>query len=838
MTSLRRSGFLSVCILMMVGLVGSAGAQFSQLTFINYHETTPQDDALQLDIFFNITDSNRQVLTDADVESVIVEVDDGQRYEASVAQANSPFYIALVLDASGSMTAANADMRAAASAAVDDAPENARFAVYSFSEQVYNPGGFTADVNSTLQAINGLRSVPNGGTCLYDAAMRAVTDIAQQPGGRRAVILFTDGVDEDAQGNVCSRSTLSQVVDAANQRTSPIPLHVIGMQGDENINQSGLQRMADDTGGFARFGNRGNLTSLFDSIMLAISNQWAAQVDIYPTQGRHVATITPVLRGDIRASSTQLTFEANRTYDPPFNASFTEIQYDEGRDVIRIRLQAIGSGRVQSLDVVLQNEETGLTDYRQTYQTLPDVIEIAGQANGLIPGNDYLLRISGLAANGTPLLEEPIEQSITYAGPETEPVVEPSVRVMGILRNEAAQTVTATLSALGANDMDTIRVQLVDNRTGEIVGATTQAISPTSDQATISLAALEPGVEYTFQAMPYNAQGRALMDEHAARVFTNGVNEPPVIRAEVVHQPGTEAISIDLTTGNADRVASLRVTVFSGDENVRVVNPFIVNSLDGFDITDQMLNLPMGEYRLDMMPLDGSEDELFAEPVSTEFSYIPPQPGFLARIANFLRSPIIAALLIVAFLFFGNYLYQRRKSKQPDPRKKQAGGAYGGTTRVTPNNNPITLGRDKKMDDRIKKELNNPTGNMTANLTRILEDDLAKSVAQLTILESESHRDYQSQSLFYRIPEANFPYQMGRKHQNNDLNFPLDNRVSREHLIVDYDNGTFYLEDISMNGVRMNGHAIPQNKRIPVPAGEKDILLEFGRTVKIRLQLS
>ena len=96
------------------------------------------------------------------------------------------------------------------------------------------------------RVVNYVEIMPFAGTCLYDAAFKAVEKAAEVRKGRRAVVLLTDGVDEARGGGPCSSMTVDDVIDRAGELS--VPLYLIGL-GEENVDQKVLQRMADRTNG-------------------------------------------------------------------------------------------------------------------------------------------------------------------------------------------------------------------------------------------------------------------------------------------------------------------------------------------------------------------------------------------------------------------------------------------------------------------------------------------------------------------------------------------------------------------------------------------------------------
>jgi VWFA-related protein len=297
-------------------------------TIINYAEAQelPDGSGLDLSLYFTLTDAAGAPVTDKEISSATILLDDGKRYPAEVSKPDSPIYIVLLLDASGSMTRARTDMQQAAVQAVTNAPENAFFAVYSFSDadKIINlTEGFTLDKNRAINAIGQVNPVNQNGTCLYDATVEAIQLLADTTGaaegqGRRAVVLFTDGVDEVLQGGPCSSNTYEDVVALANDEDFRVPVFTIGLRGSQGnpINETELRNMAESTGGLPAIGGQEDLNALFQRIIDALSSQWRANAVVMPDIGPGTATLI-------------LTFADDTFPEPDVAAFFSPQQYQQ-----------------------------------------------------------------------------------------------------------------------------------------------------------------------------------------------------------------------------------------------------------------------------------------------------------------------------------------------------------------------------------------------------------------------------------------------------------------------------------------------------------------------------
>ena len=96
----------------------------------------PKRMVLALSVFFTIIDETERPIPQPGINSVEIELlgGDNAPVPATFEDAQTPFYIAMVLDASGSMSNLMAGVREAAQAAVDRPPPGAHIAVIKFNE--------------------------------------------------------------------------------------------------------------------------------------------------------------------------------------------------------------------------------------------------------------------------------------------------------------------------------------------------------------------------------------------------------------------------------------------------------------------------------------------------------------------------------------------------------------------------------------------------------------------------------------------------------------------------------------------------------------------------------
>lgn len=111
---------------------------------------------------------------------------------AFFATVSAPFHVVLMLDTSGSTREKIGLIREAAISFVEQLQSADRVKVISFDDQVRDLSEFTSDRSVLRSAIN--KTMPGRGTKLYDAFELALSSIRRIK-GRKAIVLFSDGVD-------------------------------------------------------------------------------------------------------------------------------------------------------------------------------------------------------------------------------------------------------------------------------------------------------------------------------------------------------------------------------------------------------------------------------------------------------------------------------------------------------------------------------------------------------------------------------------------------------------------------------------------------------------------
>ena len=124
--------------------------------------------------------------------------EDGAMQEVTEFSAvETPFHVVLLLDTSNSTRFKMEEIQMAAIAFVNQLRPQDKVMVVSFDSKIITHTDFTSDRFSLREAI--ARTKTGGGTKLYDAVDFVLTEKLSNIQGRKAIVLFTDGVDTSSR---------------------------------------------------------------------------------------------------------------------------------------------------------------------------------------------------------------------------------------------------------------------------------------------------------------------------------------------------------------------------------------------------------------------------------------------------------------------------------------------------------------------------------------------------------------------------------------------------------------------------------------------------------------
>jgi hypothetical protein len=843
--------FLRAAALLFLTLGTMVGVQAQQSNLqilINYPEQADEGDALALSLYFNITDSTGRVNTTAQVASARMLLDDGSGYDATVEQPDSPIYIALVLDASGSMGGAAQAMREAAIQAINNAPEEAQIAVIRFNDQIDVLTEFSEDRNRAINAVGEVLPRNLAGTCLYDATFRAIELVASAPPGRRAIIVFTDGRDELADGSVCSSHVLDEVIDFANQPQSRVPIHTIGLSGGNSaINSGELRDIAGRTGGLSVIGDQQALTSSFQQIMDALRSQWLARALIYPLQGQRTAQLLVTLQDNTFPQPGIAVFFASRDYRQ--EPTITPTQPTPTPTIVTLLVDSIAYDSAQetiSINALVENEQL-VSEYRFEFKDENNLV----QAEFIIPAplpetatfpsrslrdGEVTVALTGLDENRRVVARaEPV--TFTYQGPTATPQPPTNTpapvgaTLTSIQYDEAADIITLNVNLLGAEQIARLQINVVNDDTNLLEETYTFDPQPSIQLPTSGLA---PGQDYIVNVIAQGADGQILSESANNFTYTPLLTPTPT--------PVTVAVAITaIDINEADQEFIVQVEVQNPEAidtyQLRLVDDETGLMRDTFDFDElatNTLRLPLaalesGQYQITLNALDATGAVLATYTIEARYSPPTPTPtatpltGISAFVANAQSNPIIviviAAIAISLILLLVIVLRQ--------PKQKTGTGFLQELTSAQPM--PAqSARRDSSETPRADSDATNVMAmGSDMDKTNVIPQALMPD-AVLTVTVS---LDGTMNGKMIRI--TRLPFTIGRRER--DLNFENDKNVSRQHAEIAFSGETFLITDLgSTLGTEVDGRRIAANTPTPLRSGVQIVL---GKTTQITFEL-
>ena len=184
----------------VLGGVNSAGNQTgtTQTTQDTGQEEVDAGDVIKVDTTLvtlpvSVTDRNGRYVPNLTKSDFRLWEDGVEQQVAFFTSVDKPFSVVLVLDTSGSTRFKIEEIQDAAIAFVNQLRADDRVMIISFDDDIRVLTEFTNDRNRMRDAIRRTRT--GNGTRLYDAVDLVINQRLNQVDGRKAVVLFTDGVD-------------------------------------------------------------------------------------------------------------------------------------------------------------------------------------------------------------------------------------------------------------------------------------------------------------------------------------------------------------------------------------------------------------------------------------------------------------------------------------------------------------------------------------------------------------------------------------------------------------------------------------------------------------------
>jgi Ca-activated chloride channel family protein len=226
-------------------------------------------DVRTVPLYVSVVDRNGTTHDDVDPSlfKILDNGKEGQILEFGKAF-DQPISIALLIDASASMTYSMRDAEKAASLFVERTLKPGdRCTVFSVRDVPRREVSLTTDREAVKKAIASIR--PAGRTSLYDAVSSAIRELAGEK-NRRAIVVLTDGGDNTS---MTSFDEIDRVT-----KESGIPVYVIAYDSGEPTELQDIDKLkylSSETGGFLVTASADNLQAKYGDIERDLRAQYA-----------------------------------------------------------------------------------------------------------------------------------------------------------------------------------------------------------------------------------------------------------------------------------------------------------------------------------------------------------------------------------------------------------------------------------------------------------------------------------------------------------------------------------------------------------------------------------
>lgn len=209
---------------------------------------------------------------------------------------NIPLEIVVAIDVSHSMTDAMPTLKAAVRTFLTALRPADQVTLLAFNDNIFTLARRATEPATRLRAVD--RLAPWGGTALFDAMLTALNTVGKQP-GRRALVVFSDGEDQN------SVATLKRV--ETRLETSDATIYTIGLGRsvrDKALAQV-LARMSQMSGGRSfLLDDIDELEKVFGDIVEELSNQYllsyASSNDAHDGTWRKILVELPAQKHHVR----------------------------------------------------------------------------------------------------------------------------------------------------------------------------------------------------------------------------------------------------------------------------------------------------------------------------------------------------------------------------------------------------------------------------------------------------------------------------------------------------------------------------------------------------------
>jgi Ca-activated chloride channel family protein len=159
-----------------------------------------------LEVNVDLVVLNVTVLDEGGTNITALRREDFEVYEDDVPQeissfwpVESPFHLVLLLDTSVSTRTSLSLIKKAASNFTDELRPDDRIAVSEINLYVRQVEDFTSDRKVLKRMIHGLSTYSHGGSRVYDGVAQSISQLRKVKGGRKAIVILTDGMENSSK---------------------------------------------------------------------------------------------------------------------------------------------------------------------------------------------------------------------------------------------------------------------------------------------------------------------------------------------------------------------------------------------------------------------------------------------------------------------------------------------------------------------------------------------------------------------------------------------------------------------------------------------------------------
>lgn len=406
----RKHIFIATIILLTLLGPGLILAQDDSSVIVDEIEAIEATDHVLLRIYFSLVGEG---LGETAVSEAIVQLEDGSTYPATLDK--PAYYVALVLDASGSMEPVFDEVKQAAIELVTESPEEVQFAVIKFDENINLLQPFTNDHTQVINAINRIEPEDNS-TCLYDVAYTAAQSLAQisQDTPNRAMVLFTDGQDEIQRGqkDACSEYTESDLAEYAANRKQILPIYTVGIAEDEDdVNREVLTQLSRATNGTFLDGTSEGFSSQIQGILSDIGKHWVAEAEVTPGAGiQRGGLLLSLANGSLPAPG-PIIFRSSADYREPEiqveqSVHISNFRYDELTDSFIFDTSLTNLGDAAQLLAEALDEESNVQVELVIIQNPSTLQQVRLDAENMLANHRYEVDVVLRDAKGDLITDE------------------------------------------------------------------------------------------------------------------------------------------------------------------------------------------------------------------------------------------------------------------------------------------------------------------------------------------------------------------------------------------------------------------------------------------------